>query len=95
MLIITTRFQKIGLVRSLPVNTTGDPSFGGGGSIDELRYVVDRWRMDYNHDRPHSSLDYMAPAAFVVECLEQGSSTLCLTQDKENSCGILLQHMDQ
>ena len=27
--------------------------------IDELRYVVDRWRMDYNHYRPHSSLDYM------------------------------------
>ena len=26
-------------------------------SIDELRYVVNRWRMDYNHYRPHSSLD--------------------------------------
>ena len=31
--------------------------------IDEVRYVVDRWRMDCNHYRPHSSLDYMAPAA--------------------------------
>lgn len=33
---------------------------------DELRYVVDRWRMDYNHYRPHSSLDYMSPAAFAA-----------------------------
>ena len=57
--------------------------------IDELRYVVDRWRMDYNHYRPHSSLDYMAPAAFAAKCLEQGSGTLRLTQDKGNTCEIL------
>jgi transposase InsO family protein len=57
--------------------------------IDELRYVVDRWRMDYNHYRPHSSLDYMAPAAFASKCLEQGSATLRLPQDKENACDIL------
>jgi IS30 family transposase len=40
--------------------------------IDELRYVANRWRMNYNHYRPHSSLDYMAPAAFAAKCLEQG-----------------------
>jgi transposase InsO family protein len=57
--------------------------------IDELRYVADRWRMDYNHYRTHSSLDYMSPAAFAAKCLEQGSTTLRLTQDKENMCGIL------
>ncbi|MHC4133222.1 MAG: integrase core domain-containing protein [Planctomycetota bacterium] len=51
--------------------------------------VVDRWRMDYNYYRPHSSLGYMAPAAFAAVCLEQGSGTLRLTQGKENSCGIL------
>ena len=42
-------------------------------SIDEMRYVADHWRMDYNHYRPHSSLNYMAPAAFAAICLEQGS----------------------
>lgn len=57
--------------------------------IDELRYVAERWRMDYNHCRPHSSLDYMAPAAFASGCLEQGSVSLCLTQDKEKQCDIL------
>ena len=58
-------------------------------SITEVRYVVDRWRMDYNHYRPHSSLDYMAPAAFAAMCLEQGSGSLRLTQDKEDCCEIL------
>ena len=43
--------------------------------IDELRYVADRWRMDYNHYRPHSSLDYMAPAAFAATCIPPGSAS--------------------
>ena len=48
-------------------------------SNDELRYVADRWQMDYNHCRPHSSLNYLAPAAFTAICLEQGFDSLCLT----------------
>lgn len=43
--------------------------------IDELRYVADRWRMDYNHYRPHSSLNYMAPAAFAATCIPSGSAS--------------------
>ena len=58
-------------------------------SLDELRYVVNRWRMDYNHYRPHSSLDYMAPAAFAKKCLDQGSATLHLAQDRKYSREIL------
>jgi transposase InsO family protein len=41
--------------------------------IDELRYIADRWRMDYNHYRPHSSLDYMAPAAFATKVCNEVS----------------------
>ena len=26
--------------------------------IDEMKYVVERWQMDYNHHRPHSSLGF-------------------------------------
>jgi putative transposase len=40
--------------------------------IDEMRYVVNRWRMDYNHYRPHSSLGYMIPAEFAQLCHEAG-----------------------
>ncbi len=48
-----------------------------------------RRRMDYNHHRPHSSLDYMAPAVFAAKCLEQGSGALRLPQDKEIKREIL------
>jgi transposase InsO family protein len=58
-------------------------------SVDELRYVADRWRMDYNHYRPHSSLDYMAPAAFAAMRLEQGSGSLRLTQDNQSERRVL------
>ena len=30
-------------------------------SLTEARWVIDRWRLDYNHRRPHSSLDYQTP----------------------------------
>ena len=40
--------------------------------IDEVRYVVDRWRMDYNHYRPHGSLDYQTPAAYADQYRNMG-----------------------
>ncbi len=41
-------------------------------SLAEARYVVDRWRMDYNHHRPHSRLDWMMPAEFAASCPSKG-----------------------
>ncbi len=35
-------------------------------SLDDARWVIDRWRLDYNHRRPHSSLDYQTPAAYAA-----------------------------
>lgn len=32
---------------------------------DECLNVLERWRQDYNHCRPHSSLDDLAPTAFA------------------------------
>jgi putative transposase len=37
--------------------------------LEDARWVVDRWRLDYNHQRPHSSLDYQTPAEFAARCL--------------------------
>jgi len=34
-------------------------------SLAEARHVLDEWRLDYNHHRPHSSLDWQTPAAFA------------------------------
>jgi len=35
-------------------------------SLSEARVVLDQWRMDYNHRRPHGGLKWMTPAAFVA-----------------------------
>jgi putative transposase len=58
--------------------------------IDETKYVVERWRMDYNHYRPHSSLSYMTPAGFADLCRQAG----CVRPhtpvlDGVQDCGIL------
>jgi len=37
-------------------------------NLEEAKYVADRWRLDYNHHRPHSSLNWMTPAAFAASC---------------------------
>jgi transposase InsO family protein len=44
-------------------------------SLEEARWVIDRWRLDYNHQRPHSALDYQTPAAFAAGCVLPASAT--------------------
>ena len=34
--------------------------------LEDARWVVDRWRLDYNHHRMHSSLGYQTPAEFAA-----------------------------
>ena len=44
-------------------------------SLAEANYVVDRWRLDCSHHRPHSALDWVTPAAFAAACAAPGSAT--------------------
>ncbi|MCD4782604.1 MAG: transposase [Candidatus Eremiobacteraeota bacterium] len=37
-------------------------------SRTEAKYVVERWRQDYNHHRPHSRLGWQTPASFAASC---------------------------
>ena len=37
-------------------------------SLAEARWVIDLWRLDYEHRRSHSSLDRQTPAAFSARC---------------------------
>ena len=50
--------------------------------FEEACWEIDRWRLDYSHDRIHSSLDYQAPAAFAAGCVLPASAT---PQPPENS----------
>jgi len=38
-------------------------------SLEEARHVIDCWRLDYNHRRPHSAPDHQTPAAFAANCV--------------------------
>jgi transposase InsO family protein len=44
-------------------------------SLEEARWLIDRWRLDYNHHRPHSALEYQTPAAFAAGCVLLGFAT--------------------
>ncbi len=34
-------------------------------SMQEAKKVIEAWREDYNHSRPHSSLGYLSPSEFI------------------------------
>jgi putative transposase len=36
-------------------------------SLDEARFLVDQYRVDHNHARPHSALGYLTPAQFAAQ----------------------------
>jgi putative transposase len=42
-------------------------------SLPEARVVLDQWRVDYNHRRPHSGLNWMTPAAYAAGLDDTGS----------------------
>jgi transposase InsO family protein len=44
-------------------------------NFEEARWVIDRWRLDYNHHRIHSSLDYQTPAVYAAGCVLPASAT--------------------
>ena len=33
----------------------------------EAKQLIEQWRLEYNHERPHSSLGYLTPAAFAAQ----------------------------
>jgi len=51
--------------------------------MDEMKYVVERWRVNYNHYRPHNSLGHVTPAGVGGLCREAGCirpQTHCLME---------------
>ena len=60
--------------------------------LDEVKYVVDRWRMDYNHYRPHSSLGYMTPAVYAQLCRQAGCVRRYVSMPDEREVRETLSH---
>jgi putative transposase len=50
--------------------------------LQEARVLIEDWRIDYNHHRPHSALGMMAPAVFAAS-LRQPRPTLTATASGE------------
>ena len=44
-------------------------------SLREAKVVVEDYRLEYNHRRPHSSLGYLTPAAFAARCTKTSESS--------------------
>ncbi len=53
--------------------------------LEDARWVVDRWRLDYNHNRPHSSLGYQTPAEFAARCLSSAPKTASATPQQPST----------
>lgn len=49
----------------------------------EAQPVIEAWREEYNHYRPHSSLGYLAPAEFARRCGSYGRATPFLHSHSE------------
>ena len=53
--------------------------------LEDARWVIDRWRLDYNHHRIHSALDYQTPAAFAAGWLASVRATPSLQQARRTT----------
>ena len=47
-------------------------------TVAEARHLAEAFRLEYNLERPHSSLGYKTPAEFAEGCAPSGSATLHL-----------------
>ncbi len=48
-------------------------------SLDDARRKIEEWRIEYNRERPHSSLGYLTPQAFAALAENLGSSAVART----------------
>lgn len=67
-------------------------------SVPEARYVLDEWRVEYNHRRPHSSLGWQTPAAYAAKLVDRQAEVFPAASRVESPVGaaplLPTQHAD-
>ena len=58
-------------------------------SLSHMRSVIDNWRDDYNHHRPHSTLGYVPPAVFAARCRQYAGGIEQTTASTTMQCSGL------
>ena len=53
-------------------------------SLDDARLKIEQWRIQYNRERPHSSLGNLTPEEFAARAAQAGSSALARTAQLKN-----------
>jgi putative transposase len=54
-------------------------------NLSEARQIIEEWRIDYNTNRPHSSLNGLTPIEFAARP-DQGHNRNRLSGTSKNSC---------
>ena len=53
-------------------------------TMAQARRVIEDWRIEYNTERPHSSLGNLTPQEFAERCLSGSERSLSLTEDSSS-----------
>jgi transposase InsO family protein len=56
-------------------------------SVPEARYVLDEWRVEYNHRRPHSGLGWQTPAAYAAKLVDRQAGVFPTASRVESPVG--------
>jgi putative transposase len=57
--------------------------------LSEAKYLAEDWRMMYNTERLHSSLNYLTPQEFAASCAPYDSASLRLQAHSSRACKSL------